>query len=148
VRRLEALGCIKLVKTEPRRGATEHFYRSLVRSVLDEEQWARLTPDAQEALSYAWLEMLKKGAYAAIAAKTFDSRSDRHLSRTPVRVDEQGWQETMSLLGDTLSEIQEIETRSCERMRSDSSVGGSKRLTVALLGFESAPAAGGAATGA
>lgn len=34
VRQLERLGCIELVRTRPRRGATEHFYRATSQSLL------------------------------------------------------------------------------------------------------------------
>src|SRR4051794_8777838 len=136
VKRLEALECIKLVKTEPRRGATEHFYRGMVRSVLDEEQWAKLNPDAKRALSIEWLKMLTKGIMEALVAETFDSRNDRHLSRTPVTVDEQGWRELMNLLQDTSDEVREIGIRSAERERSADGGGKSFRASVAILGFE------------
>src|SRR3954447_3497879 len=36
------LGCVELVRTEPRRGALEHFYRATARPWLNEEQWAAL----------------------------------------------------------------------------------------------------------
>src|SRR5215218_1147307 len=86
VKKLEALECIELVKTEPRRGATEHFYRAIVRSVLDGEQWAQLNPDSKMALSIEWLKMLNDIVREALVARTFDSRIDRHLSRIPVTV--------------------------------------------------------------
>jgi predicted ArsR family transcriptional regulator len=136
VKRLEELGCVKLVKTKPRRGATEHFYRGMVRSVLDEDQWARLDPDAKKALSIEWWKMLTKAVKEALVARTFDARNDRHLSRTPVTVDEQGWKELMKLLEDTSEEIQEIGNRSAEREESGDSSGPFFHATVAMLGFE------------
>lgn len=139
VKKLEALGCIELVKTKPRRGATEHFYRGTVRSILDDEQWTKLNPDSKMALSIEWLKMLNKTAREALVAQTFDSRGDRHLSRTPVTVDEQGWQELMELLEHTMEEIREIELRSADRERTGEGVGKSLRATVAMLGFESPP---------
>jgi DNA-binding transcriptional ArsR family regulator len=139
VKQLLALECIELVKTEPRRGATEHFYRGTVHSVLDEEQWARLNPDSKTALSIEWLKMLNQAAKEALVAKTFDSRTNRHLTRTPVTVDEQGWEELMSLLGRVSGAIQGVELRSSERERAGESVGQCLRATVALLGFESPP---------
>lgn len=139
VKKLEAMDCIELVRTEPRRGATEHFYRGTVRSVLDDEQWAKLNPDSKTALSIEWLKMLNKTAKQALVAQTFDSRPDRHLSRTPVNVDERGWQELMSLLSRTAAEVQEIELLSSERERQGESAGRHLRATVALLGFESPP---------
>lgn len=139
VKQLEALECIELVKTEPRRGATEHFYRGVVRSVLDDDQWAMLNPDSKMALTIEWLKMFNKAVKDALVARTFDSRSNRHLSRTPVTVDEQGWQELMDLLQRTADEAQKIELRSAERERLGDDAGRPLRATVALFGFESAP---------
>jgi len=137
VKKLEALECIELVKTEPRRGATEHFYRAIVRSVLDGEQWAQLNPDSKMALSIEWLKMLNYIVREALVARTFDSRIDRRLSRIPVTVDEQGWQELMDLLQGALNEAGKIAMRSAERERAEASVGQPLRATVAMLGFES-----------
>jgi hypothetical protein len=40
---LRDLGCIELVRTEPRRGAVEHYYRPVLRPFLDDEQWEQLS---------------------------------------------------------------------------------------------------------
>src|ERR1700741_3104125 len=37
-------GAIELVRTEPRRGAVEHFYRALVRPWFSDDDWTRLAP--------------------------------------------------------------------------------------------------------
>src|SRR3954447_25279709 len=42
VRILKDNDCVELVRTEPRRGAVEHFYRPTSRPVLDDTQWAQL----------------------------------------------------------------------------------------------------------
>ena len=42
VRVLRELDYLELLRTEPRRGALEHFYRATVSPWLGEEQWARL----------------------------------------------------------------------------------------------------------
>src|SRR4051794_29587608 len=39
---LVELGCVELVRTRPRRGALEHYYRALAQPGLDAEQWAGL----------------------------------------------------------------------------------------------------------
>jgi len=42
VRVLRELGMIKLVSTRQVRGATQHFYRSVVQAELDEDVWRKL----------------------------------------------------------------------------------------------------------
>src|SRR4051795_6611995 len=39
---LRDYGCVELVRTEPRRGALEHFYRAIARPTLDADQWRAL----------------------------------------------------------------------------------------------------------
>src|ERR1700741_3956825 len=38
------VGAIELGRTEPRRGAVEHFYRALVRPWFSDSDWTRLAP--------------------------------------------------------------------------------------------------------
>src|SRR3954467_14099212 len=42
VRMLREYQCVELVRTEPRRGALQHFYRATARPQLDGEQWRAL----------------------------------------------------------------------------------------------------------
>src|SRR3954451_23495557 len=42
VRRLRDYDCVELVRTEPRRGALQHFYRATARPNVGEEQWRTL----------------------------------------------------------------------------------------------------------
>src|SRR5215212_8131241 len=45
VKVLKDFECIELVKTEPRRGAVEHYYRATARSFLTDRDW-RALPDS------------------------------------------------------------------------------------------------------
>src|SRR4051794_41941168 len=47
VRMLRDYDCVELVRTEPRRGALQHFYRATARPQLDEEQWRTLPAGAR-----------------------------------------------------------------------------------------------------
>src|SRR4051794_32043864 len=42
VRMLRDYDCVELVRTEPRRGALQHFYRATARPQLDDDQWRTL----------------------------------------------------------------------------------------------------------
>src|SRR3954463_8266907 len=44
VRMLREYPCVELVRTVPRRGALQHFYRATARPRLDHEQWRNLPP--------------------------------------------------------------------------------------------------------
>jgi DNA-binding transcriptional ArsR family regulator len=135
VKTLYELGCVELVDEVPRRGATEHFYRGTTRSFLNDENWARLYPDAKDGVSIAGLKMINDTSREALQAKTFDSRSDRHLSCTPVTIDEEGWGELSALLAETLEGVLEIQARSAGRQADRPTE--TLRATVSILGFES-----------
>lgn len=135
-RKLVELGCAEIVNEEPRRGATEHFYRGVTRSFLNDENWAKLSPEARKGVSIAGLRMQSDAVNESLDAGLFDSRADRHLSCTPVNLDEDGWREMTDLLAGTLEEVIEIQARSVDRQVAASDEK-TMRATVSILSFES-----------
>jgi hypothetical protein len=122
VRALHDLGCIELVRTAQRRGAIEHYYRALKRPFFSDRDWKRLPASARQAVTDLALQMTWEDVSASIQAGTFEERSDRHLSRTPLRLDEQGWTEVNKLLAKTLSDAEDISAKSAKRLaKSDDS---------------------------
>jgi DNA-binding transcriptional ArsR family regulator len=115
VRMLHDLGTIELVDTEPRRGALEHYYRAVVRPFFGERDWKRLPKNARGSISDAVLQLVWDDAAEAIKAGIFDERDDRHLSRSVLAVDEQGWEELSGLLVETLDRAMQIQADSASR---------------------------------
>ena len=115
VRMLHDLGTIELVDTEPRRGALEHYYRAVVRPFFGERDWKRLPKNARGSISDAVLQLVWDDAAEAIKAGIFDERDDRHLSRSVLAVDEQGWQDLQDLLSETLDRAMQIQADSASR---------------------------------
>jgi DNA-binding transcriptional ArsR family regulator len=116
VRMLHDLGCIELVETEPRRGALEHYYRAVMRPFFGERDWKRLPKNARNSISDAVLQLVWEDAAAAIKGGLFDERDDRHLSRSVLAVDEQGWGDLQELLAETLDRAMEIQAESASRV--------------------------------
>lgn len=139
VKTLWKLGCIDLVDEIPRRGATEHYYRGVTRSFLNDENWAKLDDPTKSEISIAGLKAINKHAKEAIRAGTFDSRNNRHLSCSPLVLDEEGWQELSDLLAESLERIAQINAGAANRMARLSEPGAVIRATAVLLGFESPP---------
>jgi len=135
VNKLKDFGCIELVNERQVRGATEHFYRGVTRSFLSAENWAKLTPDAKSGISIAGLQMQNDASMTALNAGTFDARADRHLSCTPITIDEEGWKRIVQLLADTLESVIEIQADAATRLAGNSAPG--LRATISILGFES-----------
>src|SRR4029079_13172810 len=53
VRMLRDYDCVELVRTEPRRGALQHFYRATARPGLDGDQWRSLPSGLRNELAGA-----------------------------------------------------------------------------------------------
>ncbi len=116
VRVLEKYDCIELVDTKQRRGATEHFYRATRRQFLSDSEWARMPQSLRPGLSGAMLKSVFDDIEEAVKAGTLDEPDDRHLSRTPMVVDQQGWDEVSKLLSEALDRVLEIQAESQGRL--------------------------------
>ena len=116
VRELENVGLIELVDEKKRRGAVEHFYRATARPPLSAEEWELLSLDDRQSFSAWIIQRLLADASQALAAGTFDARGDRHLSRTPLLVDEEGWRELADIQVTALWAILEVQVASAERL--------------------------------
>jgi len=123
VRVLEKYDCIELVDTKQWRGATEHFYRATRRQFLSDAEWSRLPEVLRPGLSGAMLKSVFDDIEDAVRKGTMDEVDDRHLSRTPMVVDKQGWGEVASLLSETLDRVLEIQAQSSARLAGSDETG-------------------------
>src|SRR5690348_13251162 len=114
MRVLRESGCVELTRTEPRRGAVEHFYRPLTPAFFDDEQWARIPVVLRRGIAGQILEQIFRDATAAGDAGAFDARH-AHVDRLLVELDERGRDEPSALLTDVLRKAQAIQERSGRR---------------------------------
>jgi len=130
---LERLGCIERVDSQPRRGATEHFFRATSTLFFDNED-GRLVPDTvKEYLALSRLEATINEASQAARAGVLNAGPDEHTSWTPARFDQQGWSEANQVLDEALLKIAAIKCKSAERLAERDERGIS--ATVSLFGF-------------
>jgi DNA-binding transcriptional ArsR family regulator len=115
VRMLHDLGTIELVETEPRRGALEHYYRAVVRPFFADREWKRLPKNARGSISDAVLQLVWEDAAEAMKSGLFDERENRHLSRTVLQVDDEGWDELNELLVEMIDRAMQIQADSATR---------------------------------
>ena len=132
VRVLRETGCLELVRTKPRRGAVEHYYRALVPAFVDDEQWSRLPVVLRRSVAGQVFERIVKEAAAAGGAGAFDA-PHAHVDRLLVELDDVGRQELSELLNDVLRQMQAIQERSDARRTNASDA---RMSEVALLHFE------------
>jgi DNA-binding transcriptional ArsR family regulator len=116
VKVLKDFECIEMVKTEPRRGAVEHYYRATSRAYLTDSDWQSLPASVKPGVSAASVGMIIDDVVGALEGGTFDARDDRHLSWTPGVVDEQGWDEATELVAETLKRVIKIHADSAKRL--------------------------------
>lgn len=112
---LVKLGCIEEVTTRKRRGATERFYRATVRHYFDADAWATVPDKDRLRITMDVLRLVSSDLDESLKAGTVDA-PDRHLSRTPMKLDEAGWTEILALLEATLEELLTIRDRAAKRM--------------------------------
>jgi DNA-binding transcriptional ArsR family regulator len=136
VKVLSECGFIELVKTEPRRGAVEHFYRGSKRAFLPDDVLRQLPQAAQTSVLSNILTEIFEDVTESLKSGDFNAREECHLSWTPLALDEEGWQDFASLLAETLERSFDIQAESAERLSSTGE--DSISATVALMGFESA----------
>jgi DNA-binding transcriptional ArsR family regulator len=116
IRVLVNAGCIELVRTEPRRGALEHFYRAQMRPLFRDEAWAELPPSTRRSVSDSILRAIWADTAEATRNGNFDAREERHLSRSKLLLDEQGWLEVNRLLEEAMDRAHEIHAESVSRL--------------------------------
>jgi DNA-binding transcriptional ArsR family regulator len=114
VRMLRDYECVELVRTEPRRGALQHFYRATARPNLDEQQWRTLPSGLRRELSGATLQALVDDLAAAADAGTLDD-PDIVLTRTPLELDEKARRKLDKLLAKTHDQALAIAAESAAR---------------------------------
>jgi len=134
VKTLLEYDCVELVKTEPRRGAVEHFYRATERAFFSDSDWAKIPASARKGISGVILESIGTDSTRALMAGKVDSRTDSHVSHTPLVIDEQGWSEITAMLAETLNRAIEIQEEAANRLAKDDSESLSTML--GLLHFE------------
>jgi DNA-binding transcriptional ArsR family regulator len=134
VKVLKDFECIEMVKTEPRRGAVEHYYRATSRAFLADRDWQHLPDSIKPGVTTSVLQMIMDDVVGAINGGSFNARDDVHMSWTPGVVDEQGWAELVDLLEGTLNQGIEIQSKSAARLAKSGDEG--IPATVVLMGFE------------
>jgi hypothetical protein len=135
---LEKAGCIELVDSQQRRGATEHIYRGTAKVFFTDEEFARLPMSERRTLSRTTFQGLAARVDSAMEHDTFDKQDDRHLTWTPALLDRQGWNEMMAAMTQCYEQVVEITVESGLRLQES----GEEAIpaTFGMVGFESPPA--------
>ena len=138
VRALLNLKLIKLVKKTPRRGAIEHHYEAVSAAArVPEVEWEKMPSIAKQAVIGAVLDETNQSVAEAAAAGGFD-RSDTHVTRTKLVLDDKGFKELSDVLAKVLERAERIQEQSRKRLKS-SDHAGERQAALALMLFETMP---------
>lgn len=130
------IGMIRLVRTEKRRGAREHFYEIMALPFnFDDREWSEMPEPIQASFSASLLQIVVDEAVEALEAGTFNARAS-HQSRTPLVLDEGGYSKLTKLMDDTLEKVLEIGKKSAQDLERTGKEG--IPAEVFMVGFETA----------
>jgi DNA-binding transcriptional ArsR family regulator len=130
---LAKAGLLEEVDQRPVRGAVEHFYRAVVRPITSTEEEAELSMGDRASFARTTWSLITANATTALEAGTLVERADHHLTRVPLRVDEQGWSELTDAYMELYERVYEIHAAAAERLGGDPEDLGISVLSVLAL---------------
>lgn len=107
---------IELTKTEPRRGAVEHFYRAVERVIIPEGMSAALPKAAQMETLKRIIMLGEQDMKKSLETGAFYDRPDFHASWSPFELDELGRAKIHAKLDELMEEAIETEVESQQRL--------------------------------
>lgn len=113
---LAEAGLIEEVGQRPVRGAVEHFYRAVVRPITSAQDEEELSLDKRLSFARTIWSLITANATTAIQSGILVERPEHHLTRVPLRVDEQGWSELVEAYMELYERVYEIQTSSAKRL--------------------------------
>src|SRR3954471_10599739 len=141
VRMLREYHCVELVRTVPRRGALQHYYRATARPRLDDQQWRNLPPGLRSELAEGTIGAIVDDLAQAADAETL-ADPDTLLSRMTLELDARGWRKLNRLLARTLEQADSIAAESATRAAEADANHEPSPTEVAVLHFRRAPSPG------
>jgi hypothetical protein len=108
---------IEMVKTEPRRGAVEHFYKATSEVFLSSQQLKLMPKSAQRKAFGGVLVELEDDMNTSLETGTFDKRPHWVVARDPRMMDEQGREEAEKEAAKFLAVYKEIGVGASKRVR-------------------------------
>ena len=118
IRLLSDLGAIELVRTEPRRGALEHFYQAVTTVWFSEGDWTKLPRSARRGILGQNLQQIFGNVTAAADEGGFDHAGSLVL-RAPLELDEEAVRDLAGVLREVVDRAREISARAVERGGAD-----------------------------
>ncbi len=136
VKVLKDYGLITLIKTEPRRGAVEHYYRATASTLLPAQEWRGIHGGLRTAVGASLASELFDGLADAVEANKL-TEADTHIGRMPLVLDAEGWENVRANAEWFTKEVEIEQRESAARVaKANGNAGAVKGYTVGVLAFE------------
>lgn len=135
-RTLDRCGCLDLVETAQRRGATEHFYKATPDAFVGDRSWRKVPRSVLGGVSAATLQTFLDKAIAALEAGTIDAREDTIFRWMPLFLDQNGWAEVVAIMEEATNLILAAHLRSQDRLAGNTD--GAVSTVIGMASFETA----------
>ncbi len=131
-------GIIEETRTEPRRGAVEHYYRASAKTLFPAEAWRRLKKGLRAVVGAGQASDLFNDLAQALKAGKLQGAND-YITRTPLVLDAEGQRNVRAIAERATKEV-ENEQRATTKRREKANGDGGEAVgyTFALLAFEAA----------
>lgn len=135
-RTLRKCGCLELVETAQRRGATEHFYKASPDAFIGGRAWRGVPRSLRGAVTGASLQSFMDRAISALEAGSIDARDDTTFNWMPMHLDDRGWAEVTAIMRKATDQALAAQTRSNRRLATARSQREAISTVLALANFE------------
>jgi DNA-binding transcriptional ArsR family regulator len=134
---LKDFDMIEMVKTEPRRGAVEHFYRA--KSKVFVPSWAAKSwpQSARDSVAGTILEEVEVDLVESINADLFNDRPDHVVTRDPRTLDGKGREDAEVLAAEFFERYEKIGSESDKRLKNGEGDGERIQTSAVVLVFSS-----------
>jgi AcrR family transcriptional regulator len=129
---LETAGLIGVIGERETDGEAKRFYGSDLRRLRGND-WSSKETAERRRISEQIGHLIKGEWDAAVELGSFDGRLDRHMSRLPFHVDEQGWRELLEVNDRALDASTEVRRQSAKRLEKSKETGLDGRMVHLLF---------------
>jgi DNA-binding transcriptional ArsR family regulator len=131
-------GMIEETRTEPRRGAVEHYYRASAKTLFPAKAWRQLKKGLRTVVGAGQASDLFNDLAEALKAGKLQGTHD-HIIRTPLVLDAEGQHNVWAIAERATKEVEDEQRATAKRREKANGDGGEVvGCTFALLAFEAA----------
>lgn len=139
VKELFEADVIELVKTEPRRGAVEHFYRAKRAPEVDAPAWQKLPESARRGIAGVAMQAVVADGLASLRHGKLETDDNMYIAWMRMDLSEEGQDEVTALQAEILERYKVIKERDQLRVAEQGCEVGAPRIAASLW-FERAQA--------